>query len=169
MTSSPSSFPYATNFPSLYGTGGPVSAATAPLIDAAIASVCAEWSGCFDSAISGITGTTGLWQVLGTAIAEAKQTILLGYLVAWWLADMYPTALINASGDGGMPLTSKSIGGVSISRKDLEAQPALKQLESNVFGIKALEMIVSAPERYQLHGRIRSWGPPVGNMPGVGI
>jgi len=45
----------------------------------------------------------------------------------------------------------------------------LKQLESNAFGIKALEMIVSAPERYQLHGRIRSWGPPVGNMPGVGI
>jgi hypothetical protein len=58
-----------------------------------------------------------------------------------------------------MPLTGKSIGGVSITRKDLEAQPALKQLESNAFGIKALEMIMSAPERYMLHGRTRSRFP----------
>ena len=152
MTSSPSSFPFAANFPSLYGNNS----AASTIIDAAIASVCAEWSGCFDAAVSGISGTTGLWQVLGTAVAEAKQTILLGYLVAWWLADMYPQALVGASGDGGMPLTGKSIGGVSITRKDLEAQPALKQLESNAFGIKALEMIMSAPERYMLHGRTRS-------------
>jgi hypothetical protein len=59
-------------------------------------------------------------------------------------------------GDGGMPLTSKSIGGVSISRKDLEAQPALKQLESNAFGVKALAMLMSAPERMMLYGQTRS-------------
>jgi hypothetical protein len=106
---------------------------------------------------------------LPIAQAEAKQTILLGYLVAWWLADMYPSALVGASSDGGMPLTSKSIGAVSISRKDLDAQPALKQLESNAFGIKALTMLVSAPERYMLHGRIRSFGPRTGNLPGMGI
>ena len=164
MTHSPSSFPFSANFPTLYGSDG-----SSPSIDGAIASVCAEWSGCFDSAVSGIVGTSGLWQTLPTAQAEAKQTILLGYLVAWWLADMYPTALVGASGDGGMPLTSKSIGGVSISRKDLEAQPALKQLESNVFGVKALNMIMSAPERYMIHGRIRSYGPRTGNLPGMGI
>lgn len=155
MTSSPSSFPFATNFPALYGNNP----ADSPMVDAAIASVCAEWSGCFDAAVSGISGAVGLWQVLGTAIAEAKQTILLGYLVAWWLADMYPSSLVGASGDGGMALTAKSIGPVSITRKDMEAQPALKQLESNAFGIKALEMITSAPERYQLHGRTRSRMP----------
>ena len=151
------SFPFSANFPTLYGSDG-----SAPTVDTAIASVCAEWSGCFDAAVSGVSGTTGLWQTLPIAQAEAKQTILLGYLVAWWLADMYPTALTGASGDGGMPLTGKSIGGVSISRKDLDAQPALKQLESNAFGVKALTMIISAPERYRLYGRVRSPGPRSG-------
>jgi hypothetical protein len=162
-----SQFPFKANFPTLYDPNA--SPSVAPSVDTAIATVCAEWSGCFDEAVSGIAGATGLWQTLPQAVAEAKQTILLGYLVAWWLADMFPTALVGATGDGGMPLTSKSIGGVSISRKDLEAQPALKQLESNVFGVKALEMLMSVPERYQLHGRIRSRGPRTGNFPGAGI
>jgi len=152
-----SNFPFNVNFPTLYGSDG-----SSPSVDNAIASVCAEWSGSFDEEVSGISGTRGLWQTLPIDQRQAKQTILLGYLVAWWLADMFPTALVGASGDGGMPLTSKSIGGVSISRKDLEAQPALKQLESNVFGIKALEMLMSVPERYRLYGQTRSRGPRVG-------
>ena len=130
-----SDFPFKANFPTLYGSDG-----TAPLVTQAIAVIGTEWSG-----ITSLYSTTGA--------SAAKKTILEGYLVAWWLADMYPTKAIGISGDGGMPLTSKSIGGVSVSRKDLEAQPSLKQLESNMFGVKALSMIMSAPERFMLHGQ----------------
>ena len=131
-------FPFIDNFPSLVGTDG-----SAPLIDAACTTVETEWSGIFE-----------LYQTV--ANGNAKQQTLEGYLVGWWLADMYPSKVQGISGDGGMPLTGKSIGPVSISRKDLEAQPSLKQLESNAFGVKALSMIMSAPERFLLHGQTQS-------------
>jgi hypothetical protein len=129
-------FPFIANFPTL----------TAGQVDAACVSIEAEWS--------------GIQELFATvANGAAKRTILEGYLVGWWLADMYPTKVLGVSGDGGMPLTSKSIGGVSISRKDLEAQSPMKQLESNVFGVKALSMIKSAPEMFTMFGNKGSLGP----------
>ncbi len=135
------SFPFAANFPTLYGTDG-----SSPLVDTACTVIESEWVGIFQ-----------LFQT--TPNPAAKQAILEGYLVGWWLADMYPDKVVGISGDGGMPLTGKSIGGVSISRKDLEAQPALKQLESNAFGVKALSMMMSAPERFMLNVKSSSIGP----------
>jgi len=143
-------FPFKANFPTLYDQG------TAPMVDTAIASVAAEWSGCFDAEVSGIQGAAGLFQTLPHDQKVAKQNLLYAYLVAWWLADMNPTSVVGVQGDGGMALTSKSIGGVSVSRKDLESQPALIPLQSNAFGHKALTMIMSAPERFRLHGQRRS-------------
>lgn len=119
-----------TSFPTLYSGDK----SSAPVVDAACQTIETEWSGIFQ-----------LYQS-----QPAKQAILEGYLVGWWLADLYPSK--GVSGDRGMPLTSKSIGGVSVSRKDLEAQPGLKQLESNAFGVKALSMIMAAPERYRIFG-----------------
>lgn len=124
-------FPFKANFPSLYGTDG-----KSPIVATAIQTVETEWSGIFT-----------LYQR-----QPSKQAILEGYLVGWWLADLYPDKASGISGDGGMPLTSKSIGGVSVSRKDLEAQPGLRQLESNAFGVKALSMIMAAPERFRIFG-----------------
>jgi hypothetical protein len=144
-------FPFISNFPKLVGTDG-----SSPAIDTACKTVETEWSGIFE-----------LYQTI--ANGAAKQQLLEGYLVGWWLADMYPSAVTGISGDGGMPLTGKSIGGVSISRKDLEAQPSLKQLESNAFGVKALMMIMSAPERFLLHGQIQSLSTGnYGGFPGSG-
>lgn len=143
------SFPFGANFPTL----------TAGQIDAACLAVEAEWS-----------GIQQLFQTVPNG--PAKRTILEGYLVGWWLADLYPTMVQGVSGDGGMPLTSKSIGGVSISRKDLESQPALKQLESNAFGVKALSMLKSAPEMFTLFGQGQSLGPGRigwGGVPGTSI
>jgi hypothetical protein len=133
-------FPFADNFPGLIQNDG-----KAPQIDAACLVIETEWSGIFT-----------LFSTFDAVTQKAKRDLLEGYLVGWWLADMYPTKTSGVQGDGGMPLTSKSIGGVSISRKDLEAQPALKQLESNAFGVKALAMIMSCPERMMLHGQIAS-------------
>jgi len=140
-----------TAFPTLYSTDG----MTAPVIDAACAAIETEWPGIFQ-----------LYQS-----KPGHQANLEGYLVGWWLADMYPDKVVGVSGDGGMPLTSKSIGGVSIARKDLEAQPALKQLESNAFGVKALSMIMGAPERYRLYGRTNSLASSPGffGFPGWGM
>jgi hypothetical protein len=135
-------FPFAANFPGLIENGNPL---TSSAIDAACVAVETEWAGIFS-----------LFSTFSAALQTAKQNLLEAYLVGWWLMDMYPTKTRGMQGDGGMPLTGKSIGGVSISRKDLEAQPALKQLESNAFGVKALSMIMSAPERAMLYGQTRS-------------
>jgi hypothetical protein len=93
-----------------------------------------------------------LWRKLDAATRDSKRVLCMNLLVGWFLADRYPTLTVDVTGDGGMPLTGKSIGGVSISRKDLEAQPEMKQLESNAFGVKALAMIMSAPERFAFYG-----------------
>ena len=136
----PVAFPFVTNFPALVGTDK-----SAPLIDAACVIVETEWSGIFTF-------------FNGDALQTQKQNILEGYLVGWWLADMYPTAVVGIQADGGMPLTSKSIGGVSISRQDLDLQPGLRQLGSNAFGVKAVSMIMNAPERMILFGQLGSRG-----------
>ena len=137
-------FPFGANFPSI----------SAAAIDAACNTIETEWSGIFELYAT-------------TANPAGKQAILEGYLVGWWLADMNPSSATGIGADGGMPLTGKSIGGVSLSRKDLEAQPALKQLESNAFGVKALSMIMSAPERFKLYGR--TWSNPRGYGQGWGM
>lgn len=133
-------FPFGASFPGLIGNDD-----LAPNIDLACQAVETEWAGIFT-----------LFSTSDAVTQTAKQNLLEAYLVGWWLMDMFPTASKGIQGDGGMPLTSKSIGGVSISRKDLEAQPALKQLESNAFGVKALSMIMSAPERMMLYGQTSS-------------
>jgi hypothetical protein len=142
-----SNFPFSANFPNL----------SADTIDMACFAVEAEWAGIFT-----------LWGTLDQYTQTMKQLLCEAYLVGWWLENMYPTQATGIQGDGGMPLTSKTVGGVAISRKDLEAQPALKQLESNAFGVKALSMIMSAPERMMLMGRKWSLGPAMrgGWMPG---
>lgn len=143
-------FMFKANFPSLYDNQG-----SSVFVDTGIAAVTQEWSGCFHSDLTGIPGN-GIFRALETGIRNQKQTLLMNYLTGWWLADMYPDKVVGISGDGGMPLTGKSIGGISISRKDLDSQPALKQLESNAFGVKALSLLASAPERFALYGSFHS-------------
>ena len=50
-----------------------------------------------------------------------------------------------------MALGSKSIGGTSLSFADVGAQEGLAQLNSNMFGQKALLMIQSVPERFGIY------------------
>jgi hypothetical protein len=125
------SFPYAQFFPGLYNEVG-----AAPMVDYACALIEVEWAGIFQ-----------LWQNDSATLQAQKQFNLEAYLVAWWLTDMLPEQASGVQGDGGMPLTSKSIGGVSVTRKDMGLQAGMKQLESNAFGIKAAHLFMSAPER----------------------
>ena len=97
------------------------------------------------------SGVLTLWGVLAEPTRTNKRNLCMNLLTAWYLADMNPTSVTGVVGNGGMALSSKSIGGTSVSFQDMEAQEGLKQLNSNVFGQKALMMIQSAPERYGIY------------------
>jgi hypothetical protein len=97
------------------------------------------------------SGVLTLWGVLGEPIRTQKRTLALNLLIAWYLLDANPQSAFGVIGNGGMALTSKSIGGTSLSFADMDAQEGIKQLNSNVFGQKALMMIQSAPERYGIY------------------
>lgn len=97
------------------------------------------------------SGVQKLWGVLDATTRDAKRTLCINLLTAWYLADMRPTSVTGVVSNGGMAVSSKGIGGTSISFQDMEAQEGLKQLNSNVFGQKALMLIQSAPERYGIY------------------
>lgn len=97
------------------------------------------------------SGILTLWGVLAEPTRTNKRNLCMNLLTAWYLADMNPTSVTGVVGNGGMALSSKSIGGTSVSFQDMEAQEGLKQLNSNVFGQKALMMIQSAPERFGIY------------------
>ena len=73
------------------------------------------------------------------------------YLVAWWLADAFPSYVTGIFTTGGVPLKEKKIGSVDLRFKDSTAQSGLAQLETNYFGLRAEALIKSAPEMYKLY------------------
>ena len=97
------------------------------------------------------SGVLTLWGCLKPELREAKRTLCMNLITAWYLLDMYPTRTTGVMGNGGMALISKSVGGTSLSFTDMEAQEGIKQLNSNVFGQKALMMLQSAPERFGIY------------------
>ena len=97
------------------------------------------------------SGVLQCWAVLPEPIRTQKRTLCIHLILAWYLLDTNPQAAVGVLGNGGMALTSKSIGGTSLSFSDMDAQEGIKQLNSNVFGQKALTMIQSAPERFGIY------------------
>ena len=123
-------FKFAENFPSL----------TDAQIDAAYEFVSVMFS-----------GVLKCWAVLEEPTRTKKRTLCMNLILAWYLLDANPGSAVGVMGNGGMALTSKSIGGTSLSFADMDAQEGIKQLNSNVFGQKALMMIQSAPERFSIY------------------
>lgn len=123
-------FKYASNFPNLTDTE----------IDNAYQEVSVMFS-----------GVNSLWAVLDSVTRNAKRELCMNLLTAWYLLDMDPESAEGVVGNGGMAVGSKSIGGTSVSFTDMEAQEGLKQLNSNVFGQKALMILQSAPERFGVY------------------
>ena len=97
------------------------------------------------------SGILQCWRVLSEPLRTQKRQLCLNYLVAWNLLDTNPQSAIGVMGNGGMALTSKSIGGTSLSFADMDAQEGIKQLNSNVFGQMALMLIQSVPERFGIY------------------
>lgn len=97
------------------------------------------------------SGVLECWRVLSEPLRTNKRTLCLNLLVAWYLLDTNPQSAVGVIGNGGMALSSKSIGGTSLSFSDMDAQEGVKQLNSNMFGQKALMMIQSIPERFGIY------------------
>lgn len=97
------------------------------------------------------SGVLQCWSALNEPLRTQKRTLCLNYLIGWYLLDQNPQSAVGVMGNGGMALTSKSIGGTSLSFADMDAQEGIKQLNSNVFGQKALMLIQSIPERFGIY------------------
>lgn len=127
----PASFIYASNFPTL----------TDPQIQAGIDATETMWAGALE-----------FWGGLSEPLRSKKRTLLENLLVAWYLADLFPGLVTGVVANGALPLTSKSVGGVSVSFLPFEMQETLKPLLSNSFGIMAMQMIAGAGERFTVYG-----------------
>lgn len=123
-------FKFADNFPTLTDTQ----------IDAAYEIVSVMFSGVLQC-----------WAALPEPIRTQKRTLCMNLILAWYLLDSNPQSATGVIGNGGMAVSSKSIGGTSLSFSDMDAQEGIKQLNSNMFGQKALIMIQSAPERFGIY------------------
>lgn len=97
------------------------------------------------------TGIPTLWRCLPPSKRAAKIKLCMNYLTAWWLADAYPAEVIGVFSTGGAQITEKRIQQVAIKYKERNVQDGLSKLQTNFFGLKALDMITSVPETYQLY------------------
>ena len=110
-----------------------------------------EINAAYETVSAMYSGVNSLWGVLDTETQKAKRTLCLNMLTAWYLLDFYPARASGVIGNGGMAVDSKSIGGTSLSFQSMDAQEGLKQLNSNIFGQKALMLLQSAPERFGIY------------------
>ena len=123
-------FKYADNFPTLTDT---------------------DINNAYDIVSVMFSGVLKCWAKMPEPLRTQKRTLLLNLLIGWYLLDTNPTKAVGVIGNGGMALGSKSIGGTSLSFADVGAQEGLAQLNSNMFGQKALLMIQGIPERLGIY------------------
>ena len=96
-------------------------------------------------------GVLHCWQKFAEPLRTQKREALLNLLVGWYLLDLKPESAVGVLGNGGMALSSKSIGGTSVGFAGISVQNGLEQLNTNVFGQKALLMIQGIPERFNIY------------------
>lgn len=101
------------------------------------------------------SGIYSLWAILPPDEQRAKRELCINYLLAWKLMDMYPDNVIaDVAGTGGLPISSKKAGPISITYKKSvrqEGSGILDLLTTNAYGMNALMMIQSAPEMYMVY------------------
>ena len=99
------------------------------------------------------SGVLKMWSVCEEEERNQKRSAVLNLLVAWYLADMYPTRLTGGmQTSGGMPISRKRIRDVDISYAGLHLPAAYDALASNQFGVKAAMLIRYAPDMMGIYG-----------------
>ena len=82
--------------------------------------------------------------------------------------DMFSESLSGVVSNGGMPIVKKSLGGVDLTFVQYKIQEEMKVLTTNTFGLRALNMILSAPERFGIGGGSDGiWPMPTQGLPPV--
>lgn len=95
-------------------------------------------------------GVTTLWSKLQPELRTEKRVLCINYLVAWYLADLYPASIQGVYTQNGANIRSKNIGGTEISFNPRKVQASLEVLTTNIFGLRALDMIASCPDMFLL-------------------
>lgn len=99
------------------------------------------------------SGVLEMWGACEESVRNQKRSAVLNLLIAWYLADMYPTRLTGGmQTSGGMPITRKRIRDVDISYASLHLPQSYDALASNQFGVKAAMLIRYAPDMMGIYG-----------------
>lgn len=107
-------------------------------------------------------GVGELWSHLEREIYVQKTQLCYGLLIAWYIADVFPDYALGIVSSGGIPIKSKSIGGVKIQFGETASTAGsvnnadlLNSLKSNAFGAKAYLMIKTSGKinTFFSHGR----------------
>ena len=95
-------------------------------------------------------GITTLWAKLPSEVRSEKRELCINYLVAWYLADLYPASIQGVYTQNGANIRSKNIGGTEISFNPRKVQASLEVLTTNILGLRALDMIASCHDMFLL-------------------
>lgn len=107
-------------------------------------------------------GVSDLWSHLDWRSYENKTQLCYGLLVAWYITDLFPDYSLGVMSTGGIPLKSKSIGGVKVQFGETASTAGavnnadlLQSLKSNAYGAKAYLMIKTSGKLnlFFSHGR----------------
>lgn len=103
---------------------------------------------CIEDVYTLFYGVSDLWTLLERREYVNKTQLCYGLLVAWYITDLFPNYAIGVESSGGIPLKSKSIGGVKVTFGEIQNTVGnfnnadlLQSLKSNAFGAKAYLMI----------------------------
>lgn len=104
-------------------------------------------------------GVLGMWGVLPEPLRTHKRNAIASLLIAWYLADLYPSRLKGGmQSNAGMPVMSKRIGSVSLAFSKPGLPAVYDCLSSNQFGIKAANMLRYAPDMMGVYGNGGDYG-----------
>ena len=118
-----------------------------------------------DAAITDVytmfTGVNTIWSHMSDDTYFAKTQLCFGLLLAWYITDMYPEYSVGVVTSSGIPLKSKSIGGIKLTFGDPNApstgmkgyKDSLAPLKGNAFGNKAYLMLTSSSSKIRILGR----------------
>lgn len=112
-----------------------------------------------DTVYTMFTGVEDLWASLDGETFFKKTRQCFGFLTAWYIADLFPLYSSGIQSMGGLPVVSKSIGGVKITYADISQnsknpkfRDMLSFLRTNTMGVQAYNMIKSSSKLVLLRG-----------------
>lgn len=103
---------------------------------------------CINDVYTLFYGVGDLWSHMDRREYVDKTQLCYGLLLAWYIADLFPSYALGVVSSGGIPIKSKQIGGVKITFGETASTAGavnnadlLQSLKSNSYGVKAYLMI----------------------------